>query len=179
MGGLRLGLEESKDSLQTVETEGGNLSMPALANFFGKRSAVDSGLHVLLAIRKIICSSYLERAGGLVWFQLGESRMLLRWILTIGLVAFSPSAMVSAQAWRNCVPNSMGPGGCDSMGPGGGQSMGPGGGQSMGPGGGQSMGPGGGQSMGPGGGQSLNRNRKLGLNPNTLRPYTCSEGGPC
>ena len=121
--------------------------MPALANFFGKRSAVDSGLHVLLAIRKIICSPYLERAGGLVWFQLGESRMLLRWILTIGLVAFSPSAMVSAQAWRNCVPNSMGPGGCDSM--------------------------------GPGGGQSLNRNRKLGLNPNTLRPYTCSEGGPC
>ena len=129
--------------------------MPALANFFGKRSAVDSGLHVLLAIRKIICSNYLERAGGLVWFQLGESRMRLRWILTIGLVAFSPSAMVSAQAWRNCVPNSMGPGG------------------------GQSMGPGGGQSMGPGGGQSLNRNRKLGLNPNTLRPYTCSEGGPC
>ena len=130
-----------------------------------------SGLHVLLAIPKIRCSNYLERAGGLVWFQLGESRMRLRWILTISLVAFSPSAMVSAQAWRNCVPNSMGPGGCDSMGPGGGRSMGPGGGQSMGP--------GGGQSMGPGGGQSLNRNRKLGLNPNTLRPYTCSEGGPC
>jgi len=28
-----------------------------------------------------------------------------------------------AQAWRDCVPNSIGPGGCDSIGPGGGQSI--------------------------------------------------------
>ena len=101
--------------------------------------------------------------------------------------AFWFSTGASAQAWRNCVPNSMGPGGCDSMGPGGGKSMGPGGGQSMGPGGGKSMGPGGGQSMGPGGGlsigpdggQSVLRNRKYGLDPKTMRPYTCAEGGPC
>jgi hypothetical protein len=69
----------------------------------------------------------------------------------------------NAQAWKDCKPNSMGPDGCDSMGPGGGKSMGPGGGRSMGP--------GGGQSMGPGGGQSLTRDRKKGLNPDTLRPY--------
>ena len=97
------------------------------------------------------------------------------------------STSASAQAWKNCIPNSIGPGGCDSIGPGGGKSIGPGGGQSIGPGGGKSIGPGGGQSIGPGGGQSIgpnggqsiNRNRKTGLNPNTLRPYTCSEGGPC
>lgn len=84
-----------------------------------------------------------------------------------------------AQAWRNCVPGSIGPGGCDSIGPGGGMSIGPGGGQSIGPGGGlsigpgggQSIGPGGGQSIGPGGGQALDRNRDRGLNPDTLRPY--------
>lgn len=113
--------------------------------------------------------------------------MRLSLVTAIGLLALLPATAASAQAWRNCTPNSMGPGGCESMGPGGGLSMGPGGGQSMGPGGGlsmgpgggQSMGPGGGQSMGPGGGQSLTRNRKLGINPNTMRPYTCSEGGPC
>lgn len=84
-----------------------------------------------------------------------------------------------AQAWRNCVPGSIGPGGCDSIGPGGGLSIGPGGGQSIGPNGGQStgpnggqsIGPGGGQSIGPNGGQSLDRDRSLGLNPDTLRPY--------
>jgi hypothetical protein len=84
------------------------------------------------------------------------------------------------QAWRNCVPNSIGPGGCDSIGPGGGQSIGPGGGLSIGPGGGlsigpgggQSIGPGGGQSIGPGGGQSLGRDRSRGLDPDTLRPYS-------
>ena len=36
-----------------------------------------------------------------------------------------------AQAWRDCVPGSIGPGGCDPIGPGGGQSIGPGGGQSV------------------------------------------------
>ena len=41
-----------------------------------------------------------------------------------------------AQAWRDCVRNSIGPGGCESIGPGGGMSIGPGGGQSIGPGGG-------------------------------------------
>jgi hypothetical protein len=38
----------------------------------------------------------------------------------------------NAQAWRNCVQGSIGPGGCDSIGPGGGKSIGPGGGQSIG-----------------------------------------------
>lgn len=90
-------------------------------------------------------------------------------------------------AWKLCTPNSIGPGGCDSISPGGGQSIGPGGGQSIGPGGGQSIGPGGGQSIGPGGGQSIApgggqsmmRDRRFGLNPDTMRPYTCVEGGPC
>ena len=52
----------------------------------------------------------------------------------VGLsLAFSLTG-VNAQSWKNCIPGSMGPGGCESMGPGGGRSMGPGGGQSMGPG---------------------------------------------
>ncbi len=110
-----------------------------------------------------------------------------KFIYVISAVVLFSSANVTAQAWRNCVPGSMGPGGCESMGPGGGQSMGPGGGQSMGPGGGlsmapgggQSMGPGGGQSMGPGGGQSFDRDRTRGLDPNTMRPYSCSQGGRC
>lgn len=94
---------------------------------------------------------------------------------------------VSAQAWRNCIPNSIGPGGCDSIGPGGGRSIGPGGGESIGPSGGlsigpsggQSIGPGGGQSIGPGGGQSMNRDRTQGLDTNTMRPYPCGAGGRC
>lgn len=98
-----------------------------------------------------------------------------------------PYSAVHAQAWRNCIPNSIGPGGCDSIGPGGGQSIGPGGGQSIGPNGGQSIGPGGGQSIGPGGGQSIgpyggqsiNRDRTKGLDPNTGRPYRCNQGGQC
>jgi hypothetical protein len=115
-----------------------------------------------------------------------EIKMIfLRHILIASV--FCCSANVFAQAWRNCIPGSMGPGGCESMGPGGGQSMGPGGGMSMGPGGGmsmgpgggQSMGPGGGQSMGPGGGQALDRDRTKGLDTNTLRPYPCSQGGRC
>jgi hypothetical protein len=63
-------------------------------------------------------------------------------------------SMASAQAWRDCVQGSYGPGGCESIGPGGGRSYGPGGGLSYGPGGGLSIGPGGGQSYGPGGGRS-------------------------
>ena len=94
-----------------------------------------------------------------------------------GIVAVSSGA--NAQAWRNCVPGSIGPGGCDSIGPGGGLSIGPGGGQSIGPGGGLSIGPGGGQSIGPGGGlsigpgggQAIDRDRSRGLNPYTGRPY--------
>jgi len=83
-----------------------------------------------------------------------------------------------AQAWRNCVPGSIGPGGCDSIGPGGGLSIGPGGGLSIGPGGGLSIGPRGGQSIGPGGGRSIapggglaiGRDWSRGLDPDTLRP---------
>lgn len=97
----------------------------------------------------------------------------------IFVVFFMFCGAANAQAWRNCVPNSIGPGGCDSIGPGGGQSIGPGGGQSIGPGGGlsigpeggQSIGPRGGQSIGPGGGQALDRDRTKGLNTNTMRPY--------
>ena len=87
------------------------------------------------------------------------------------------SAASHAQAWRDCVRGSIGPGGCESIGPGGGMSIGPGGGQSIGPGGGQSIGPGGGQSIGPGGGQSIgpgggqSLDNPRGLNPNTMRPY--------
>jgi hypothetical protein len=89
------------------------------------------------------------------------------------------STTALAQSWRECTPNSIGPGGCDSIGPGGGKSIGPGGGQSIGPGGGLSIGPGGGQSIGPGGGQSigpdggksLTRDRSKGLNTDTMRPY--------
>lgn len=93
-------------------------------------------------------------------------------------IMISTSAAAHAQAWHSCVPNSIGPGGCDSIGPGSGKSIGPGGGLSIGPGGGQSIGPGGGQSIGPGGGRSiapgggmaLDRDWRYGLDPNTLRP---------
>jgi hypothetical protein len=54
---------------------------------------------------------------------------------------------------------------------GGGLSIAPGGGLSIGPGGGQSIVPGGGQSIGPGGGQALDRDKSIGLDPDTLRPY--------
>ena len=96
------------------------------------------------------------------------------------------SVQVQAQAWRNCIPNSIGPGGCDSIGPGGGLSIGPGGGQSIGPGGGLSIGPGGGQSIGPGGGLSIgpggglaiDRDRSRGLDPRTMRPFPTEERWP-
>ena len=91
-----------------------------------------------------------------------------------------------AQAWRECIPDSIGPGGCDSIGPGGGQSIGPGGGQSIGPGGGLSIGPGGGQSIGPdgglsigpGGGLATDRDRSRGLDPRTMRPFPPAERWP-
>ena len=84
---------------------------------------------------------------------LGNERMipqkenLMKLLITIcAFISFS----VNAQSWRDCVRNSIGPGGCESIGPGGGMSTGPGGGMSTGPGGGLSTGPGGGCSSGPG-----------------------------
>ena len=49
--------------------------------------------------------------------------------MKIAATALATMALVSsadAQAWRNCIQNSIGPGGCESIGPGGGQSIGPG-----------------------------------------------------
>jgi hypothetical protein len=99
--------------------------------------------------------------------------------LLIGLWAIAGGATAAhAQAWKNCIPNSIGPGGCNSIAPGGGRSIAPGGGQSIAPGGGRSIAPGGGQSIAPGGGRSIapdgglssNRNWNRGLDPNTLQP---------
>lgn len=108
-----------------------------------------------------------------------KTRVLL--LATLAVLAAVP---VQAQAWRDCVQGSIGPGGCDSIGPGGGRSIGPGGGLSIGPegglsigpGGGQSIGPGGGRSIGPGGGLSLSRQHGYGLDTEALeygavRPY--------
>lgn len=97
-------------------------------------------------------------------------------ILLVATATMSSAA--GAQAWRNCVPNSIAPGGCDSIAPGGGRSIAPGGGLSIAPGGGRSIAPGGGQSIAPGGGRSiapggglsLDRDWRRGLDPNTLRP---------
>jgi hypothetical protein len=105
--------------------------------------------------------------------------------LLIALALVAPGT-AHAQAWRNCVPDSIGPGGCDSIGPGGGRSIGPGGGQSIGPGGGLSIGPGGGQSIapggglsiGPGGGLAIDRDRSRGLDPRTMEPFPPSERWP-
>lgn len=109
--------------------------------------------------------------GGIIMKQI---LVALTLAASMGLPGYS-----CAQAWRDCIPNSIGPGGCDSIGPGGGKSMGPGGGLSMGAGGGLSMGPGGGQSMGPGGGLSIapggglgpDRDRSRGLDPRTIQPF--------
>ena len=76
-------------------------------------------------------------------------------IIFIAALMLFGSTVVHAQAWRDCVPGSIGPGGCDSIGPGGGRSIGPGGGQ----------------SIGPDGGKSLLRDRSRGLNTDTMRPY--------
>lgn len=104
-------------------------------------------------------------------------------LLTLAMLTLGSA---QAQAWRDCIPNSIGPGGCDSIGPGGGQSIGPGGGLSIGPGGGLSIGPGGGQSIGPGGGLSIgpsgglaiDRDRSRGLDPRTMRPFPPAERWP-
>lgn len=95
----------------------------------------------------------------------------------------APSAQ--AQAWRSCVPGSIAPGGCDSIAPGGGMSIAPGGGMSIGSGGGLSIDPDGGQSIdqdggrsiAPGGGMSMTRDRTVGLDPDTMRPYRPDQGG--
>ena len=79
------------------------------------------------------------------------------------LLVLATPGVALGQAWRDCEPGSIGPGGCDSIGPGGGQSSGPGGGQSIGP--------GGGQSIGPGGGKSLTRDRSRGLDTDTMHPH--------
>lgn len=100
-------------------------------------------------------------------------------LLVVGIAMISLTSAANAQAWRNCVPGSIGPGGCDSIGPGGGLSIGPGGdraighggGLSIGPGGGQSIGPGGGRSIGPGGGLSMDRDRSRGLDTRTMQPF--------
>lgn len=106
----------------------------------------------------------------------GKARFSIS-VAVVGVAALlgSPAA---AQAWKNCVPGSIAPGGCDSIAPGGGRSIAPGGGLSIGPGGGRSIAPGGGQSIAPGGGRSiapgggmaLDRNWGRGLHPDTLRP---------
>jgi hypothetical protein len=100
----------------------------------------------------------------------------MNWLAAVALLALS-ALPAHAQAWRNCIQGSIGPGGCDSIGPGGGRSIGPGGGLSIGPGGGLSIGPGGGQSIGPGGGLSIapggglgpDRDWSRGLDPRNLR----------
>ena len=92
--------------------------------------------------------------------------VIARTKMSLCLLALIP-CIGQAQAWRDCVPNSMGPGGCESMGPGGGLSMGPGGGQSIGP--------GGGLSMGPGGGLAIDRDRSRGLDTRTMRPFPPAE----
>jgi hypothetical protein len=76
-------------------------------------------------------------------------------VAVASMAFFGWASTANAQAWRNCIQNSIGPGGCESIGPGGGASIGPGGGLSIGPGGGLSIGPGGGQFIGPGGGLSI------------------------
>lgn len=104
--------------------------------------------------------------------------MRIKTILT-AIAGLSISVAAHSQAWRNCVPNSYGPGGCESAGPGGGRSLGPGGGMSFGPGGGMSAGPGGGQSLGPGGGQSMgpggglgyDRDKSRGFDTTTMQPF--------
>ena len=81
-------------------------------------------------------------------------------LLSLLLLAGWSTSPAQAQAWRNCVQGSIGPGGCDSIGPGGGRSIGPGGGQSIGSNGGLSIAPGGG--LGP------DRDWSRGLDPRTI-----------
>ena len=90
-------------------------------------------------------------------------------ILLIAMVLLTLNS-AHAQAWRECIPDSIGPGGCDSIGPGGGLSIGPGGGQSIGP--------DGGLSIGPGGGLAIDRDHSRGLDPRTMRPFPPAERWP-
>jgi hypothetical protein len=106
-----------------------------------------------------------------------------RALLLASIAFFTCGGVAHAQAWRNCIPDSIGPGGCDSIAPGGGRSIAPRGGMSIGPGGGWSIGPGSGQSIGPGGGRSIapggglatGRDWSRGLDPDTMRPAPPSE----
>jgi hypothetical protein len=101
-------------------------------------------------------------------------------------ILFLGASQAKAQAWRDCIPKSFAPGGCDSIAPGGGKYIGPGGGLSIMPGGGLSIGPGGGQSIGPGGGRSIapggglapDRDWRYGLDPDTMRPDPRADGNP-
>jgi hypothetical protein len=110
----------------------------------------------------------------------------VRIIFIASVVALGAAAPAGAQAWRDCKPGSIAPGGCDSIEPGGGKSIapggglsiGPGGGRSIGPGGGQSIGPGGGRSIGPGGGLAIDRDWRRGLDPDTGRPHPEAERNP-
>jgi hypothetical protein len=98
--------------------------------------------------------------------------------LFAALILVTTPFAASAQAWKNCVPNSIAPGGCESIAPGGGRSIAPGGGMSIAPGGGMSIAPGGGQSIAPNGGRSiapggglaLDRNWNRGVDTRTMRP---------
>ena len=126
--------------------------------------------------RSLFAISFFERVCSVPLLEQGDDMSLSQ---TAALCIFvTLAAPVQAQAWLNCVPNSIGPGGCDSIAPGGGKSIAPGGGQSIGPGGGRSIAPGGGQSIAPNGGRSIapggglapDRNWRRGLDPNTLRP---------
>ena len=92
-----------------------------------------------------------------------------RFCLSLIVAAVLPvlwCSTATAQASRDCVPNSAAPGGCDSTGPGG-KPIGRGEGPSIAPGGAP---PSAGQSIPPAGGQALDPDRSKGLDPNTLRP---------
>jgi hypothetical protein len=68
-----------------------------------------------------------------------QGGMAMRNLLAAFVLVSLSTLPANAQAWRNCVQGSIGPGGCDSIGPGGGRSIGPGGGLSIGPEGGLSI----------------------------------------
>jgi hypothetical protein len=116
-----------------------------------------------------------------IWFI--EGTIVHKKLFIIAVISIFASS-ANAQAWRNCIPGSIGPGECDSIGPGGGlfigpsgdQSIGPDGGLSTSPGGGQSIGPGGGLSTSPGGSQSLGRDRTRGLNTQTMQSFNNFNG---
>jgi hypothetical protein len=57
--------------------------------------------------------------------------MKIKKMIFVTALALFCVTSLNAQSWRNCVPGSIGPGGCDSIGPGGGRSIGPGGGYQL------------------------------------------------